>query len=161
MLPWVRRRWSQTLKQTLKGSGHKAKQLASLELNQAIAVLERRKIQSPFAGVVVDRAMSPGERVDQETILKVAQIDPLRVEVILPSVMFGSIQQGARAVVIPEIPGDTVHVATVSIVDPVIDSEVIPQSLQLASLPPLASTGPGCSPCSARIHIANGRTNEA
>jgi len=101
---------------------HKEKQLAGLELERALAVLERRTIYSPFAGVVVDRAMSPGERVDQETILKVAQIDPLRVEVILPSVMFGSIEQGARATVVPEIPGDTVHVANVAIVDRVVDS---------------------------------------
>ena len=70
----------------------------------------------------MERAMSAGERVDHETILKVAQIDPLRVEVILPSAMFGQIALGAGASVVPEIPGDTVHVAKVTIVDRVIDS---------------------------------------
>ena len=85
-------------------------------------MLDRRTIYSPISGIVVERSMSPGERVDQETILKVAQIDPLRVEVILPSAMFGSIDTGARATVVPEIPGDTVHVASVTIVDRVVDS---------------------------------------
>ncbi len=98
------------------------KRLAALELQKAQAVLERRSIPSPFDGVVVNLSKSEGERVDQETILKVAQIDPLRVEVILPSSMFGQIKTGTNATVVPEIPGNTVHVAEVSIVDPVIDS---------------------------------------
>ncbi len=98
------------------------KKQAGLELEQARAVLDRRTIHSPFSGVVVERMMSPGERVEQETILKIAQIDPLRVEVILPSSMFGSIDQGAKATVVPEFPGDTVHVARVAIVDRIVDS---------------------------------------
>ena len=98
------------------------KQLAALQHEQALAVLKRRTILSPLSGVVVQRMMSPGERVEDEPILKIAQIDPLRVEVILPSAMFGSIELGTRAAVVPEFPGDTVHVASVSIVDPVIDA---------------------------------------
>ncbi len=98
------------------------KRLASLQLDQAIAVLKRRTIRSPIAGVVVDRMLSPGERVDEDPILEVAQIDPLRVEVILPASMFGSVAVGMRAAVIPEFPGDSVHVASVTIVDRVIDS---------------------------------------
>ncbi len=101
---------------------HADKRLASLQLEQATALLKRRTIRSPIAGVVVDRMMSPGERVDEEAILKVAQIDPLRVEVILPSSMFGKIEVGMRAGVVPEFPGDSVHVASVTIVDRVIDA---------------------------------------
>ena len=98
------------------------KRVAALQLDRAIAVLKRRTIRSPISGVVVDRMMSPGERVDEEPILKVAQIDPLRVEVILPSSMFGSVTVGMRAAVVPEFPGDKVHVASVAIVDRVIDA---------------------------------------
>ncbi len=98
------------------------KRLASLELKRAIELLKRRTIRSSIDGVVVDRMLSPGERVDEEPILKVAQIDPLRVEVILPSSMFGSVAVGMRAAVVPEFPGDSVHVALVSIVDRVIDA---------------------------------------
>jgi RND family efflux transporter MFP subunit len=98
------------------------KRLASLQLEQALAMLERRVLRSPIPGVVVERLMSRGERVEEETILKVAQIDPLRVEVILPAAMFDSIRPGMRATVIPEFPGDRVHVASVTIVDRVIDA---------------------------------------
>jgi RND family efflux transporter MFP subunit len=98
------------------------KRLAALHREQALAVLQRRTIHSPLSGVVVERMMSPGERVEDEPILEIAQIDPLRVEVILPSGLFGSIEVGMRAAVTPEFPGDTVHVASVSIVDRVIDA---------------------------------------
>ncbi len=95
--------------------------LAALQLAQAQEALKRRSIRSPVSGVVVERLMSPGERVDEETILRIAQIDPLRVEVILPAAMFGSIRPNTRAAVEPEF-GDQVHVASVTIVDRIIDS---------------------------------------
>jgi RND family efflux transporter MFP subunit len=98
------------------------KKLASHQLDQATALLMRRTIRSPITGIVVERLMSPGERVDEEVILTIAQIDPLGVEVILPSSAFGSIEVGMRAAVVPEFPGDTVHVAAVTIVDRLIDS---------------------------------------
>ena len=101
---------------------HDQKRLASLELRQAMAVLKRRLIRSPISGVVVERLKTAGEVVDQETILTVAQIDPLMVEVILPAALFGSIPSGMRAAVEPEFPGDRVHVASVSVVDRVIDA---------------------------------------
>jgi multidrug efflux pump subunit AcrA (membrane-fusion protein) len=53
--------------------------LAKLQLQQAEAALDRRTIRSPISGVVVERLMAAGEVVDEETILRIAQIDPLRV----------------------------------------------------------------------------------
>jgi len=97
--------------------------LAALELEQALQILGRRTIHSPISGVVVARPMSLGEVVDEEDeILEIAQVNPLRVEIILPSALFGSIQKGMSAAVIPEIPGDEVYVASVEIVDAVIDA---------------------------------------
>lgn len=98
------------------------RELAQLELRQAIQALERRTIRSPIPGVVVERLMSPGEVVDEETILTIAQIDPLRVEVILPSAMFGTIRRGMRAAISPETGNKQVHLAAVTIVDRVIDA---------------------------------------
>ena len=49
---------------------------------------------SPLNGVVVERFLGPGERVGNEKILKIAQIDPLNVEVIAPMEMFGSVRVG-------------------------------------------------------------------
>jgi RND family efflux transporter MFP subunit len=97
------------------------RQLASLQLAQAEEVLRRRTLRSPVSGVVTERLMAPGERVDEQTILRVAQIDPLRVEVTLPSAMFGRVHVGMRAAVDPEMPGDQTWVAAVSVVDGVID----------------------------------------
>jgi RND family efflux transporter MFP subunit len=101
---------------------HESQQLAQSELDKAIAALEQRTIRSPLDGVVVERRMAAGEVVDEQTILRIAQIDPLRVEVVLPAAMFGQIQPGMRAALTPEQSGDQVHVAEVKIVDRVIDA---------------------------------------
>lgn len=98
------------------------RELAALQLRQAQELLRRRTIASPIEGVVIDRLMSPGERVEEEPILRIAQIHPLRAEVILPSAMFGQVKVGMRAAITPEIPGDEVHVAKITVVDSVIDS---------------------------------------
>lgn len=96
--------------------------LAQLQLARERARFEQRRIRSPFDGVVADRMMSVGEVVDEETVLEIARIDPLRVELILPAAEFGNITRGMKAAVVPEIPGDEVLVATVRVVDRVIDS---------------------------------------
>jgi RND family efflux transporter MFP subunit len=96
--------------------------LAKLELKKARAVLSRCFIRSPISGVVVDRYVSPGEYVDAKPLLRVAQIDPLRVEAIVPAHMFGKIKPGMTAAVVPELAQYEPRIATVAIVDKVIDS---------------------------------------
>ncbi len=95
--------------------------LALLQLREAQAALDRRTILSPVSGIVVERLMSPGEVVDEQTVLRIAEVDPLRVEAILPSSHFGRIQKGDRAEIIPEPPHDTTRIADVAIVDRIID----------------------------------------
>ena len=95
--------------------------IASLELEHSVARLARRTIRSPISGFVIERLMDPGEIVDEETILRIAQIDPLRVEVILPSDWFGRVRPGDRAEIIPEAPLDQARAGEVAIVDRVID----------------------------------------
>ncbi len=96
--------------------------LAILQLARERARYAQRRIRSPIDGIVANRLMSVGQVVDEETVLEIAQIDPLRVEVILPAIEFGNIRRGMKAAVIPEIPGDEVVVATVLLVDKIIDS---------------------------------------
>ncbi len=96
--------------------------LAALQLQQAQATLARRTIRSPISGFVVERLMSPGEVVDEETILTIAQIDPLRVEVILPTHLFGSVAPGDSVEIVPEAPLDQPRIAQVAIVDRVLDA---------------------------------------
>ncbi|MFK7896678.1 MAG: efflux RND transporter periplasmic adaptor subunit [Myxococcota bacterium] len=97
-------------------------ELAELQHAREMARYEQRRIRSPISGIVADRLMSVGEVVDEETMLEIAQLDPLRVEVVLPALEFGSVRKGMKAAVIPEIPGDQAIVATVRLVDGLIDS---------------------------------------
>ncbi len=98
------------------------KTMEKLELEKARAVLARRFIKSPISGVVMDRFVSPGEYVKSQPLLMVAQINPLRVEVIIPAEMFGRIIPGMTAAITPELPSYGEHTATVLIVDRIIDS---------------------------------------
>jgi RND family efflux transporter MFP subunit len=96
--------------------------LAKFELKKARAILNRYSIKSPISGVVVERYVSPGEYVDNQPLLRVAQIDPLRVEVIVPAQIFGRIIPGMLAIIVPELPEYGEQIATVTIVDKVIDA---------------------------------------
>ncbi len=98
------------------------KNLAQLELKQATAVVNRLTIRSPVTGVVVDRYLSPGEYVEDQPILQLAQIDPLHVEVILPVEQLGSVEVGMLAKVQPEEPVGGTYDAEVTIVDKVVDA---------------------------------------
>ncbi len=99
-----------------------SKKIAELELHRAIMRLEQLTVKSPISGVVVEQLAVPGEAVDDRPILKLAQIDPLRVEVIAPTELFGALYAGMQAKIIPEIPANKVYQATVSVVDKVIDA---------------------------------------
>ena len=98
------------------------RRIATQELALAQAQLAQRTVQSPLNGVVVDRYTSVGERIENRPILKLAQIDPLRVEVVLPAAMFTLIKNGMQARVLPELQGMKPQTATVAIVDRVIDA---------------------------------------
>ena len=85
------------------------------------AVLKLRSVKSPISGVVVERYVSPGEYVSSQPLLQVAQINPLRVEVIVPAKMFGKISPQMTATILPELPIYGEQPATVRLVDKVID----------------------------------------
>jgi RND family efflux transporter MFP subunit len=95
--------------------------VAAQEVELSKAQLALRTISSPVSGVVIERYLSAGERVDEKPILKVAQIHPLRVEAILPASMYGKIKTGMTMMVSPELPGAKPRAAPVTIVDRVID----------------------------------------
>ncbi|MCP4745483.1 MAG: efflux RND transporter periplasmic adaptor subunit [Desulfobacteraceae bacterium] len=98
------------------------RKMAQLEFRKGKAVLAQRIIKSPIDGVIVDRFVSPGEYVNNQPLLRVAQIDPLRIEVIVPAQMFGKITKGMQATIIPELAMFGEKLATVSLVDNFIDS---------------------------------------
>ncbi len=96
--------------------------IAQLELKRAEEILKLRNIVSPIDGVVVERYKSPGEFVEDQPLLKLARVDPLYVEVIVPLYWLGRIKNGMAVQVYPEKPVGGSYTAKVVIVDPVVDS---------------------------------------
>lgn len=96
--------------------------LADLELRKSTAELARRIIRTPVSGVVIERALSTGEFVKQDPIMKIAQLDPLRVEAFAPVEMLGEIGTGMEVEVMPEAPVGGVYRAKVTVVDRVLDA---------------------------------------
>lgn len=81
-------------------------ELAKLEYRRASEQLNQKIIRSPFDGYVVERNMHPGDLAEpggsKKPILKLAQINPMRVEAVLPHRFYGRIRQSSLASVKPE-----------------------------------------------------------
>ncbi len=95
--------------------------IAQVNLELAQSQLALRTIKSPIDGIVVDRYAMVGESVAGRTIMKLAKVNPLKVELIAPTEYFGLIQKGMKVEIYPEQPANQVLMATVSIVDQLID----------------------------------------
>ena len=71
--------------------------IAKLELVRAEEILKRRTIHSPITGVVMERFKVVGEYVEDQPVVRVAQLDPLHVEVIVPVDHLGKVNPGMTA----------------------------------------------------------------
>lgn len=102
------------------------KRLSYLEWQQQSSQLDLRTIYSPLTGVVMEQGLYPGEIAEpgnqKEPILKLAQLDPLRVHVILPLAVFRKIKLGMAAEVTPESPIVGRYVGRVKVVDRLVDA---------------------------------------
>lgn len=87
----------------------------------ARAQLGLRTIRSPSNGVVADRYMSVGERVEEKPMFRIAVVDPLRVEVVLPAALYPAVSKGLEMRITPEFPGAQPRLAKVVLVDKVIE----------------------------------------
>lgn len=92
------------------------------ELGLASAQLAQRTIRSPIDGVVAERYLSIGERVEDKPVVRVAKVDPLKVQVVVPAALYGKIQVGNTASVQPQLPDAAAVAARVTLVDKVIDA---------------------------------------
>jgi len=92
------------------------------EQRVADAQLALRTVRSPFAGVVVERYVNVGERVEDRPLMRVAVINPLRVELMVPTALYGSMATGDKVSIRPELPGVEAVTATVKHVDKVLDA---------------------------------------
>ena len=100
-------------------------ELAKRDYQHNVDLLNRRTIRSPFDGIVVDRMLNPGDLAEAGTgrkpILKLARVDPLRVEVVLPLEAYRKLHVGMTVQVLPEVLGGR-YPATITVVDSVFDS---------------------------------------
>lgn len=97
--------------------------LSQLELSRAQAVLERRVIRSPIDGIILRRLIGPGEIVhSQAQIAQLADIDPLYVDVFLPTALYNAVRPGQEATVFPAEPIGGSYRATILTIDQVFDA---------------------------------------
>lgn len=92
------------------------------EQAMAQAQLGLRTLRSPINGIVVERYSNVGERVEDRPVLRVANIDPLRVSLMVPITQYGQVNLGDRLAIHPELPGIGTVSATVQYVDKVVDA---------------------------------------
>ncbi|WP_130469902.1 efflux RND transporter periplasmic adaptor subunit [Candidatus Magnetaquicoccus inordinatus] len=95
--------------------------LAELELKERREQILLRSIISPIRGVIVDRYRNRGDLVKQEKIFRIAQLDPLHVETVVPASYFGRIHLEQSYEVTPQLVGGKMK-ARVSTIDRVIDA---------------------------------------
>jgi len=97
--------------------------LDRMELARAQAVLDRRVIRSPIDGIILRRLIGPGETVyTQAQIAQLADIDPLYVDVFLPTSIYNSVAPGQTATVYPAAPIGGEYTAVIRSIDQVFDA---------------------------------------
>ncbi|MDJ0776570.1 MAG: efflux RND transporter periplasmic adaptor subunit [Gammaproteobacteria bacterium] len=77
--------------------------IRQLELRRAEEQLRQKSIPAPFDGFVLDTFKYRGEYVEDQAILRLAQLDPLVIEAIVPMENFGEIQPGMQAEILAEV----------------------------------------------------------
>jgi membrane fusion protein, multidrug efflux system len=97
-------------------------EMSRLELAAAQMRLQQKNITSPINGIILQRLMDPGEYVGEDPILKIASLDPLYVEAVLPKELFGTVKNEMIADVALEAPIGGVYKAEVAVVDQAIDA---------------------------------------
>lgn len=102
------------------------RKLAELEYRRQLEIIRLKSIRSPINGVVIERMLNAGELaeagVGRKPILKLAEIDVLYVETLLPAETYGMVKEGMVIDVSPEIPKGSRYRATVKVIDSVLDA---------------------------------------
>ena len=100
--------------------------LYGLEHKRQLEIIRLKTISSPVNGVITERILNPGEfaeaGVGRKPLLKLAEIDTLYVEVLLPAQAYGKVKLGSMIKVTPEIPADASYHASVKVIDRVLDA---------------------------------------
>ncbi|MCA8926643.1 MAG: efflux RND transporter periplasmic adaptor subunit [Alphaproteobacteria bacterium] len=109
--------------QSLLAQAELNRDLAIKELARAKAALGQREIFSPISGVVALRNLTEGEYVNQDNyVVRIVQLDPLKIEAFVPISLFGKVKAGDTAIVHPAAPIEGAYKARVITVDRVFDA---------------------------------------
>lgn len=92
------------------------------DLSLAQSQLELRTIRSPIDGVVAERMLNVGERVDGRALFRVVNITRLKAELVLPAAQFGTVREGMAIRVQPEVGNSASVLGQVSQVDRFLDA---------------------------------------
>jgi RND family efflux transporter MFP subunit len=122
------------------------RQVWAREKSLAQSQLAQRTIVSPISGIVAERYLSSGERVEDRSVARIVSINPLHVEVMVPAANFGQIKPGMSATVMPELPDAPPVEARVILVDKLIDgaSNTFRVRLELPNPDHAIPAGPRC-----------------
>lgn len=97
--------------------------MAALEAERTQAALDLRTLRSPLNGVVTEIKLMPGEFIhEQATVMTIAQVDPLNVDLVVPAEHHGRVKAGMAAEVALGVPVNKTVTASVDAVDPLIDA---------------------------------------
>lgn len=97
------------------------REISAREAGGAAAQLSQRVLRAPFDGVITERYANPGERFEERPLLRLADINRLRVDVVAPTSLFGRLRLGQSLSVQPELPGAAARSAQVVQIDRVLD----------------------------------------
>lgn len=120
------------------------------ELKRDDENLKLRSIFSPIEGVVLERRLVAGDliRADKSVVFKLAQLDPLNVELIVPADQFGSVRMGMIGRV--NLAHGGIQQARVVVVDRVVDAASGTFGVRL-QMPNPGNRIPAGSRCSVRF----------
>lgn len=131
--------------------GEMDQRTAELEAARTEATLALRLIRSPFDGVVTEIKLMPGEFIhEQATIMSLAQIDPLNVDLVVQAEHYGMVRTGMTADLTLAAPINRTVAATVDAIDPVIDAASDTFRVRL-TLPNPGNTIPAGVRCTVRL----------
>jgi RND family efflux transporter MFP subunit len=136
------------------------RKLSAIDVERLEAMLERRLLRSPVDGVVAAVDMHPGEYADSATVVAtIAETQPLKVEVYLPTEAYPVVHVGLRAEIRPQEPIGGTYEAEVASKDAQIDAASGLFQIQLR-LPNPGNAVPAGLRCSVRF-LRDGSTGAA
>ncbi len=102
------------------------RKLAEIEYRRQQKLIQLKTIRSPINGVVVERILNVGELsesgVGRKPIMRIAEIETLYVETLLPAELYRQVKVGSVGTVTPGLPGAPPERASVKTIDKVLDA---------------------------------------